>query len=520
MASESRTQSMPDALQMRWWLAAAALGLGLVILGVAYYPTFASMVAIWQRSDTFAHGFLIVPIVLFLLYLKRDEVRHLAPEPTWWAMVPLLGLSLVWVAGELVDVISVRQFAAVLMIPALFWLVLGSAITWRLQFPLAYLLFAVPFGEFMVEPMMIWTADFTVAAVQWSGIPIYRDGLNFELPTGRWSVVEACSGVRYLMASVAVGTLYAFLIYRSPWRRVAFVGVAILVPIVANWMRAYGIVMIGHLSDMRLAAGVDHLVYGWVFFGVIIFLMFLIGAIWREDHLDDQTQRKPARPAARTHPAIRRFVTAAVFAGALASAAPLYAAWMNQRDLGPVTGLGEGPLAPDGWHAAEEQDLAWTPGYRFARDGRGGLVQPEGGNDPVGAHVLFYRGQARHGSMVGWANTLAGRDRAEDWSQTRRGRTAFDEFPDAQRFLLEGPGQQQLVVWRWYWVDGRLTTSPHEVKAREALNRLLGQRDDAALIVLYAPYGFDPDPAEERLRDYAEAVLPDVLDRLAEVNQR
>lgn len=515
MAVDTRTQAGPDTLRLRWLQAAFVLALGLVVLGFAFYPTFAAIVAIWERSETFAHGFLIVPIVLFLLYLKRYEILRLHPHPSWWAVLPLLAFSLLWVAGELVDVTSVRQFAAVLMIPALFWLVLGNTITWRLQFPLAYLLFAVPFGEFMVPPLMAFTADFTVTAVQLTGVPVYREGLFFELPSGRWSVIEACSGVRYLIASVALGTLYAYLMYRSAWRRVVFVGVAIVVPIIANGLRAYTIVMIGHLSGMELATGVDHLIYGWVFFGIVIFLMFAIGALWREDHLDGEPG--PAVTNTGVTAAVGRFAAAAVLAVGLASAAPLYAGWMNQRDLGPVADLGEGPLVPSGWQIYENQNRAWEPGYHHARDGRGGLVEPEAGGGPVGMHLLFYREQHRYGNMIGWANTLAGRHRKDEWLQSRHGRAGIDGYPDPERFLLRGPGQR-LVVWRWYWTDGHLTTLPHEVKAREALSRLSGRRDDAALVVLYAPYELDPGEVEDTLHAYAEAALPGILERLASVS--
>ncbi len=115
-----------------------------------------------------------------------------------------------------------------------------------------------------------WTADFTIAALKLTGIPVFREGAHFQIPSGRWSVVEACSGVRYLIASLMVGILYAYLTYRSMRRRLLFIGVSILVPIVANWLRAYMIVMIGHLSGNTLAVGVDHIIYGWIFFGVVM----------------------------------------------------------------------------------------------------------------------------------------------------------------------------------------------------------------------------------------------------------
>src|SRR5215467_7740730 len=105
-----------------------------------------------------------------------------------------------------------------------------------LLFPLAFLLFAIPAGEFLVPVLMDWTADFTVAAIRWSGVPVFREGNHFALPSGNWSIVEACSGIRYLVASVMIGTIYAALAYRSAKRRAALLVASIVVPIVANWL--------------------------------------------------------------------------------------------------------------------------------------------------------------------------------------------------------------------------------------------------------------------------------------------
>ena len=108
-----------------------------------------------------------------------------------------------------------------------------------LAFPFAILFFAVPFGEVLVPMLMQWTADFTVVALKVSGVPVFREGQNFVIPSGSWSVVEACSGVRYFLASLFVGALYAWQMYRSPLRRALFLLASIVVPIVANWVRAY-----------------------------------------------------------------------------------------------------------------------------------------------------------------------------------------------------------------------------------------------------------------------------------------
>src|ERR1700674_5737271 len=98
------------------------------------------------------------------------------------------------------------------------------------MFPLGLLLLGVPMGEALIPPHMAWTANFTVSALQLSGIPVLRDGLFFPIPSGNWSVVEGCSGVRYLIASFTVGVLFAYLSYRGAWKRLLFAAMSIIVP--------------------------------------------------------------------------------------------------------------------------------------------------------------------------------------------------------------------------------------------------------------------------------------------------
>jgi exosortase A len=240
------------------------------------------MVLVWSRSETFTHGFLVPPIVMWLVWRKRLEIVTYSPRSTFRFLIVAAAVGFVWLLGDLVAIHAVTQLAFVTLLILAVPTVVGWPIARLIIFPLGFLYFAVPIGEFVMPQLMEWTANFTILALRMSGIPVYREGLQFVIPSGHWSVVEACSGVRYLIASLTVGTLFAYLNYRSVKRRFLFVIVSILVPIVANWMRAYMIVMLGHLSGNKLAVGVDHLIYGWVFFGIVIMLMFMIGARWSE----------------------------------------------------------------------------------------------------------------------------------------------------------------------------------------------------------------------------------------------
>ncbi|HXF46798.1 MAG TPA: exosortase A, partial [Burkholderiaceae bacterium] len=306
-------------------------GLAALALTLLFFDTARSMVAVWSRSATFNHGFLVVPIALWLAWRRRDELAGVPVRPFWPALFLVAGAGFAWLLGRLAAAAVVEHFALVLMIQAALLTVYGVRFARVLALPLLFLFFAVPFGEAFVPKLIDWTADFTVFALKASGIPVYREGNYFMIPSGQWSVVEACSGIRYLIASLMVGVLFAHLMYASRRRQILFVVASVLVPIVANWLRAYFIVLIGHLSGNELAVGVDHLIYGWVFFGIVMLLLFWAGAQFR-----DAPRSAPAGDGIdRPVPSTERSATLAAAAAAIVVAAfwiPVAAALGPEQD--------------------------------------------------------------------------------------------------------------------------------------------------------------------------------------------
>jgi exosortase A len=484
-----------------WRQAGVAL---VVLLGwilFLYRDTGVAMVDIWMNSDTFTHGFMVPPIVAWLVWRRRQFLVRMAPQPNVWAAVLLAGALFVWLLGDLVAVNALTQLALVsalvLLVPAL----LGLSVARAIAFPLAFLFFAVPFGEFAMPQLMVWTADFTVAALRLSGIPVYREGLQFVIPSGNWSVVEACSGVRYLIASLTVGTLFAYLNYQSTRRRVLFIIVSILVPVVANWLRAYLIVMLGHLSGNKLAAGVDHLIYGWVFFGVVIIIMFIIGARWSEP----EPSLTPFIPANAANPAqanplagiwspTRFGVVALALAGLLA--APLFARLAIDQSANHAAPQLSSPAALSaGWAVSPVSVVPFQPDFQNPSAQLNTTYTQ--GTASVGLYVAYYRQQDYRRKLVSSENVLV-KTKDASWTQVARGTRAVsigNQTIPWRTAELRGspvPGQandERLVAWQIYWVNGTFTASDSLAKAYGAFYRLLGRGDDSAAIVVYAPKG-------------------------------
>ncbi len=169
--------------------------------GAVFHETIAAMAGVWWTSASFAHGPLVPVASAWLAWRQRAAVASAELRPWWPAAVAVAALALAWAAARIAGVNAAEQFAAVASLVALLALVFGPGLVRALAFPLGFLFFAVPFGTFLIPHLMEWTADVTVWAIRLSGIPALREGMNFTLPTGRWSVVESCSGLRYLLAA-------------------------------------------------------------------------------------------------------------------------------------------------------------------------------------------------------------------------------------------------------------------------------------------------------------------------------
>lgn len=490
-------------------VAAFALGAAILAIIVVHLETAMSLAAIWRRSETFAHGWLVAPLALWLAWQNRAALSAIPVESCYFGLAAIALAGFGWLLADLASVAIVAQFALVFMIQAAVLTVLGWPAAKMLAFPLAFLLFAVPAGEFMVPKLMQWTADVTTDALRLSGIPVYREGNDFILPTGAWSVVEACSGIRYLMASLMTGTLYAYLAYRSLHRRLIFVGVSLVVPLVANWARAYFIVMLGHLSDGRLAAGVDHLIYGWVFFGVIIALMFWIGSFWREDV---PPEIAPAtRPVLPMGAAEIRTLFAALSAVIAAWIWPITAAALKPEPTSASVQLA--PIAAEaGWSSRKAQPLSWSPYYIGARSHlRGTFDKP--GRGTVDMYIAFYRDQTDGIELVSSANVLV-RAADREWRERpRSGQRLSWAGTAVEARSSEVIGRdQRILVRRLYWSDGRVTANDYYAKAMLAFAKLIGAGDASAAVVLYTDAGDSLVDAEARLDAFA-AEMSTAIDR-------
>jgi exosortase A len=493
-------------LPARWLTPLVIVGIVLAIFGLCFWTAIERAVAVWWASTAYNHGFLVIPIAGYLIWERRAIVAALSPKPFPWALAALPPLGAAWLVAHVAGILEAEQLLIVGMLQAALLTILGVRVYRAILFPLLFLFFLVPTGEFLVPSLQDFTAQFVVIGLRMTGVPVYMDGVFLQIPNGNFHVAEACAGLRFLIANVAFGFLFADLIYRSYVRRAIFVAICIITPIIANGFRAYGIVMLAHLTDNKLAAGADHLIYGWIFFSLVMLMLIGIGLSFRDAGPDRRAPTEAAAspnrrtpPQAETPPLTMALAATALIA--MVGAAPAYAAWLESRHAtgAPVIAL-QPTEAPWTMRADGVPQLAWRPTFTKA-DATLMNRYDDGTGRTVDLFIAYYLDQNPNKKMISRENRLAD---GETWEIVRRWGTGVEvagETVPADAIEIVGPGGRRQVVLSWYWVDGAFNASPPMTKLLQVKAQLVDRRPEAAFVALSTDSDEEPQKAVQAIRD-------------------
>lgn len=490
-ALTSPDQAPAIRLTPDWRAACMRLGLAWLALIGLFGRDWLAMFAQWWDSSTYNHILLVPAIVAWLVWQRLPEVLKLQPRGWSWGLVPL-GLALFgWVLGSFAGFDLLRQAAAVAMLPAMVLLLLGPRVFSALLFPLCYMAFLVPFGDELVPPLQTITAKLTIGLVNISGIPANINGVFIDTPAGLFEVAEACSGVKFLIAMIALGTLVANVAFRKWGRRALFLLLCIVVPILANGIRAWGTVFAAQYVGAERAAGIDHLIYGWIFFALVIAAVMAISWRFFDRHPNDPMIDAAAIAA---DPRFDRFertvlvpVRALLGSGLLVALALGWSAYAQSlsASLPRQVFLPEVP----GWQRVDyAPEAPWEPRASGADHRLLGSYA-----DASGRRVdVFYAQYAfqTEGKEAGGFGEGALRPES-GWSWTSGGPAVGEAKSD--RLLYNGATER--IALTWYRSGNLLTGSNVRLKLANIADRLLLRSRPTALLIVSAEQAPGRDPA-------------------------
>jgi exosortase A len=243
------------------------------------------LIRLWNQLQIgeYSHGYLVVAISLYLILRQRRTLSTLTPCPNTWALLAVAAASLLWMLAALADVQMLQTVGLLLVVLAVVWTVVGNRVTRALLFPILFIGFAIPVW-FPLSPLLQdLTADAVFGTIRLLGIPALRQENLIVLPAGRLSIEEACSGLRYLLAALTLGTLYAYLNYKTFRARLIIVLISVGAAVLSNMLRVFIVVYLGYTTDMQHPLVHDHLSLGWYLFGgLVVILLFLDARLHRQ----------------------------------------------------------------------------------------------------------------------------------------------------------------------------------------------------------------------------------------------
>lgn len=503
---------------------AGAIVFFLVLTFLLFRPALTFLVGRWGMED-FNYGYFILPIVLYFLWEKRNQLLTTPSTPSWSGIIPFVaGIALYWL-GELGGEFTALFLALWLLVIGFCWLHLG----WRklkiVSFPLAFLLVMFPppilFYANISLRLKLVSSWLGVRMIQLFGLSAYREGNIIDLGFTKLQVVDACSGLRYLFPLVALSLLLAFHYRAAFWKRAVVVVSSIPITIFTNALRIASVGVLYKFFGSKVAEGFFHDFSGWLIFMVSLAILLL--EMWALSRLFPEGEKSAPSGLLDT----RDHHTLAVGVGNSAAALPgparsvvavllllatlIVVRTVDFREKIPLARpLGQIPMMIGEWsgvRSAMEREFLDTlklSDYLLA-DYR----NPQG--KTVNAYVAYNESQRKGESSHSPDTCLPG----SGWVFEDSGTVALpmqdaDGNPTViRRAFIRKDGDRQLAYY-WFPQRGRVLTSMFQLKAYTFWDALTRQRTDGALVRLITPvYGpEEPRDAEARLQRFAQEFVP------------
>ncbi len=500
------TEMQQSEIRTQWRNASIVLAAVIGFVLFVFSTTVTELVMTWWDKPEYNHCLLILPIIIYLIYERREIFHRIAPQTSWIGLIPLLAGGLLWLLGELADANVVRQFGFIILLQGCVLTILGTRVAHALIFPLFYMVFLIPFGDFLVPMLQDFTTVFVIATLNLFNIPVFVEGVFISIAAGDFHVAEACAGLRFLVATVALGTLMANVAYKTIGRQVTVVILSFAVPILANGIRASGIILIAHWSDMKYATGVDHLVFGWIFFAVVLLIFISIAMTFtnrgpNDSYIDFSKEYWTTNKSGSVRLSFLPIIASVILVGL----APFYVSVIEQR----YQAYENSRLTLDGehWGSDVSQEARWKPQY----DGASQvfyLQNQQAAADPVDIYIAYYKYQSQNKEMIRHGN---GVDQQDVWSRVENrviSPVIAGERRRINEMLLQS-GRQKRLVWYWYWVDGKILASNYKAKLFDAKAKLSGGRLDSAIVAISVLVDSDNiDRQRKELSEFAISLPP------------
>lgn len=261
------------------WLPVAA---GLL---VAYVPVFYELAGTLWQSDDHAHGPIILAIVAWLLWRKRN-VLHKMTVSAPGAGIALLALGLIlYTVGRAYSITILEVGSLIPVLGGIAVAMRGWSSLRELAFPILFGAFMVPLPGILVDaltgPLKQRVSEIAEWLLYFSGYPVARSGVTLNVGQYQLLVADACSGLNSMFSLSALGLLYLYLVRHERWLHNGLILASILpIAFAANIVRVLALVLITYHFGDAAGQGFLHGTAGLLLVLIALTIILLLDGVF------------------------------------------------------------------------------------------------------------------------------------------------------------------------------------------------------------------------------------------------
>lgn len=246
---------------------------------IAYIPTFIWMVDRWIVKDTYySHGFLVPFISIFIAWLKKEELFKLKIKPSNSGWLFFIAGITVHAISALLRIYFSSGFSLLLVLVGLVLLFFGKEFLKQLMFPILFLVFMIPLPLVAIAnisfKLKMFAAYLSTIIINKLGVPAIREGSIIKTMHSYLVVEDPCSGIRSLIALIALGALMAYFSNISKTKKAILFLSSVPIAISTNIIRIVALSLASEMYGAKFATGLFHTTMG-----ILVFVFAFLGLL-------------------------------------------------------------------------------------------------------------------------------------------------------------------------------------------------------------------------------------------------
>jgi exosortase len=268
--------------------------LSIALFVVAFYPTLKTLLSKWANSEDYAHAFLTLPIIGYMIWQKRSFLNQDNTSGSVIGIIIAISSAAVYLIAWHARILSLSSIAMIMTILGILAYLRGFDAVKLLCVPFVLMLLLIPIPSTIYSaltlPLQLKVSQISEVIVRLFSVPVFREGNVLTIPDKVFQIVQACSGMRSMITLATLSLIIGYFSFSGIVSKVLLIITSIPVAIFVNVIRVVSMIIAFHFFNIDLSVGTSHTSLGIGIFIIALAMLFMFQRIiefWETRYRED-----------------------------------------------------------------------------------------------------------------------------------------------------------------------------------------------------------------------------------------